>query len=79
MRNAGTPKLKLSAKIFHVHSFVVLFSYFFLMGQFEILIECFLSNWFDELEHILFDQTKMFEIVLYTLSNLFDQINFTMY
>ena len=44
MRNAGMPKLKLSAKIFHVHSFVVLFSYFFLMGQFEILIECFLSN-----------------------------------
>ena len=28
---------------------------------------------------LIFDQTKMFEIVLYTLSNLFDQINFTMY
>ena len=79
MRDASTPKLKLTAKIFHVHSFVVLFSYFFLlMWQFKILIGCFSFTLFDELErHIFkkFDQTNMFRILLYTLSNLFDSTN----
>ena len=55
MRVANTPKRKLTAKIFHVSSFVVLFSYvFLLMQQFKILIECFLSNQFDEIKHVLF-------------------------
>ena len=31
MRDASTPKGKLAAKIFHVHLFVVLFSYIFLL------------------------------------------------
>ena len=31
MKDASTPKRNLAAKIFHVHSFVVLFSYIFLL------------------------------------------------
>ena len=31
MRDTSTPKLKFAAKIFLVHSFVVVFSYFFLI------------------------------------------------
>ena len=41
-------------KIFHVDSCVVLFSYIFLLWQFKILIECFSSNQFDEIKHVLF-------------------------
>ena len=55
MRDASTPKRKLTAKIYHVDSFVVLFSYIFLlMWQLKILIECFSSNEFDEIKHALF-------------------------
>ena len=55
MRDASTPKRNLTTKIFHVNSFVVLFSYILLlMWQFKILIECFLSNPFDEIKHVLF-------------------------
>ena len=53
MRDASTPKRKLTTKIFHVNSFVVLFSYIFLLWQFKILIECFSSNQFDEIKHVL--------------------------
>ena len=54
MRDASKPKRKLTTKIFHVNSFVVLFSYIFLLWQFKILIECFWSNQFDEIKHIHF-------------------------
>ena len=55
MRDANTPKRKLTTKIFHVNSFVVLFSYIFLlMWQFKILIEWFSLNQFDEIKHALF-------------------------
>ena len=48
MRDASTPKRKFTTKIVHVNSFVVLFSYIFLLWQFKILIECFSSNQFDK-------------------------------
>ena len=54
MRDASTLKRKLTTKIFHVNSFVILFSYIFLLWQFKILIECFPSNQFDEIKHVLF-------------------------
>ena len=54
MRNASTPKRKLTAKKFHVNSFVVLFPNIILIWQFKILIECFSSNQFDEIKHVLF-------------------------
>ena len=55
MTDAITPKQKPATKIFHVNSFVVLLSYIFLlMRQFKILIECFSSNQFDEIKHVLF-------------------------
>ena len=53
MRDASTPKRKLTTKIFHVNSFVVLFSYIsLLIWQFKILIECFSSHQFDEIKHV---------------------------
>ena len=55
MRDASTPRRKLTTKIFHVNSLVVLFSYIFLLiWQFKILIVCFSSNQFDEIKHVLF-------------------------
>ena len=36
MRDATTPKLNLATKIFHVDSFVVLFSFFLLCGDLKI-------------------------------------------
>ena len=54
MRDATTPKQKLTTKIFHIISFVVLLFYIFLLiSQFKVLIECFSSNQFDEIEHVL--------------------------
>ena len=54
MRDESPPKQKLTSKIFHVNSFVVLFSYIFLlMWQFKILIQCFSLNQFDEIKHVL--------------------------
>ena len=55
MRDASTPKRKLTTKIFHVNSFAVLFPYIFLlMWQFKILIECFSSNQLDKIKYLLF-------------------------
>ena len=55
MRDATTPKQKLTTKMFHVNSFVVLLSYIFLlMSQFKVLIECFSSNQFDEINMYYF-------------------------
>ena len=55
MRDATTPKQKLTTKIFHVNSFVVLLSYVFLLiSQFKVLVECFSSNQFDEIKYVLF-------------------------
>ena len=75
MRDASTPKRKLTTKIFHVNSFVVLFSYIFLLiWQFEILIEWFSSNQFDEIKHVLFKnwiQQKRFKFC-----HLYYQIDF---
>ena len=70
MSDASTPKRKPTAKIFHVNSFVVLFSYIFLlMWQFKISIECFSSNQFDEIKHALFFknwiQQNCFKILLF--------------
>ena len=57
IRDASTRKRKLTTKIFLVNSFVVLFSYIFLlMWQFKILIECCSSNQFHEIKHVLFFQ-----------------------
>ena len=58
MRDASTPKLNLATKIFHVDSFVVLFSFFL---KFDLM---FSSNLFDKLKHVKFFkkfyQTYMF-------------------
>ena len=55
MRDATIPKQKLTTKIFHVNSFVVLLSYtFLLISQFKVLVECFSSNQFDEIKYVLF-------------------------
>ena len=55
MRESSTPKWKLTTTIFHVNSFVVLFSFIFLlMWQLKILIQCFLWNQFDETKHVQF-------------------------
>ena len=74
MSDASAPKQKLTTKIFHVNSFVILFSYIFLlMWQFKVLIECFSSNLSDEIKRTIFqklDPTKMFQILLFIISNL---------
>ena len=54
-------KTKSCHKIFHVDSFVVLFASFFLLWTLKIFKK--------------FDQTKMFQILLHTLSNLLDSTN----
>ena len=46
MRNANTSNLKFAAKKLYNHSFIVLFSWFFLSGNLEF--------WLDVLEHVLF-------------------------
>ena len=79
MRDASTPKLNLATKIFHVDSFVVLFSSIFLLCddlKFDLMFFIQLIWWIRTC-HILkqFDQAKMFQILLYTLSNLFDSTN----
>ena len=74
MKQATTPKQELITKIFHVNSFVILFSYIFLlMWQSKVLIECFSSNLSDEIKRTIFqklDPTKMFQILLFIISNL---------
>ena len=79
MRDVSTPKLNLATKIFHVDSFVVLFSSFFLLcGDLKLHLMFFIQLiWWIRTPQIFkkFDQTKMVQILLYTLSNLFDSKN----
>ena len=51
MRDASTPKQKLTTKTFHV---IHLWFTFLIMWQFKLLIESFSSNQFDEIKHVLF-------------------------
>ena len=79
MRAASTPKLNLATKIFHVDPFVVLFSSsFFLCGdlKFDLMFLTQLIWWIRTCQIFKkFDQTKMSQILLYALSNLFDSTN----
>ena len=79
MRDASTPKLNLAIKIFHVDSFVVLFSSIFLLCgdlKFDLMFFIQLIWWIRTCQILKqFDQVKMFQILLYTLSNLFDWTN----
>ena len=79
MRDASTPKLNLATKIFHVDSFVVLFSSIFLLcGDLKFDLMFFIKLvWWIRTRQIFkkIDQVKMFQILLYTLSNLFDSPN----
>ena len=59
----STPKLNLATKIFNVDSFVVFSSIFLFYGVLTHQI------------FIKFYQGKMFQILLYPLSNLFDPTN----
>ena len=43
MRDESTPKLNLATKIFHVDSFVVLFSFFLLCGDIKIDLTFFIQ------------------------------------
>ena len=78
-RDASTPKLNLATKIFHVDSYVVLFSSFFLLCgdlKFDLMFFIQLIWWIRTCQILKqFDQAKMFQILLYTLSNLFDSTN----
>ena len=75
----GTPKLNLLTKILHVDSFVFLFSSFFLPCsdlKFDLVFFMQPIWWIRTCQiFVKFDQTKMFQILLYTLSNLFDSTN----
>ena len=76
MRDASTPKLNLPTKIFHVDSFVVLFSSIFLLcGDLKFDLMFFIQLiWWIRTRQIFkkFYLAKMFQILLYTLLNLFD-------
>ena len=79
MRDASTPKLNLATKIFHVDSFVVLFSSIFLLSDdlkcdLMFFIQLIWWIWTRQLFKI-FDQGKVFQMFLYTLSNWFDLTN----
>ena len=75
---------KIYKKIYHVDSFVVLFLWFFVyMWSFQFrqtvfhqinLMNYKTSNFFEKWSN-WFSGTKMFQILLYTLSNLFDSTN----
>ena len=79
MRDASTPKLNLATKIFHVDSFVVLFSSIFLLCRdlkldlmfFIQLISCIRTR---QIFKNLIKQ-KYSKFCCYTLSNLFDSTN----
>ena len=79
MRDESTPKLNLATKMFHVDSLVVLFSSLFLLcGDLKFDLTFFIQLiWWIRTYHIFkkFDQTKMVQILLYTLSNLLDSTN----
>ena len=72
-------KLNLATKIFHVDSFVVLVSSIFLLcGDLKFDLMFFIQIiWWITARQIFkkFDQSKMFQILLYTLANLFDSKN----
>ena len=74
-RDASTPKLNLATKIYHVDSFVVFSSIFLLCSDLKFDLMFFIQLvWWIRTHQILekFDQAKMFQFSLYTLSNLFD-------
>ena len=79
MRDASAPKLNLATKTFHVDSFVVLFSSILILcGDLKFDMTFFIQLiWWIRTRQIFkkFDQTKNFQILLYTLSNLFDSTN----
>ena len=78
MRDASAPKLNLATKIFHVDFFVVFSSIFFLCGDLKFDLMFFIQLIWWIRTHQIFkksDQVKMFQILLYTLSNLFDWTN----
>ena len=79
MRDVSTPKLNLATKIFHVDSFIVFFSSSFLLcgdSKFDLMFLTQLIWWIRTFQIFKkFDQTKMVQILLYTLSNLFDSKN----
>ena len=88
MRDASTPKLNLATKIFHVDSFVVLFSSIFLLCddlKFDLMFfiqliwwirtcQIFLKNWSSK-------NVPNFAVYLikFIRFNKFDQINLTVY
>ena len=79
MRDASTPKLNLATKIFHVDSFIALLSSFFLLYgdlKFDLMFFIQLIWWIRIHQNFKkIDQTKMFQILVYTLSNLLDSTN----
>ena len=79
MRDASAPKLNLATKIFHDDSYVVVFSSNLLLcGDLKFDLMFFIQLiWWIRTRQIFkkFDQAKMFQILLYTLSNLFDSTN----
>ena len=79
MRDASAPKLNLATKIFHDDSYVVVFSSNLLLcGDLKFDLMFFIQLiWWIRTRQIFkkFDQTKNFQILLYTLSNLFDSTN----
>ena len=79
MRDASAPKLNLATKTFHVDSFVVLFSSILILcGDLKFDMTFFIQLiWWIRTCQIFkkFDQAKKFQILLYTLSNLFDSTN----
>ena len=78
MRDASTPKLNLSTKIFHVDLFVVFSSVFLLYGDLKFDLIFFSQLiWWIRAHHVFikFYQGKMFQTLLYPLSNLFDSTN----
>ena len=85
MRDANTPKLNLATKIFHVDSFVVLFSSFFLLcGDLKFDLMFFIQIiWWIRTRQIFknFDQKKNVPTfaaypVKFVWFNKFDQIKF---
>ena len=78
MRDASTPKLNLATKIFHVDFVVVFSSIFFLCGdlKFDLMFFIQLIWWIRTHQNFKkFYQAKMFQILLYPLSNLFVSTN----
>ena len=86
MSDASTPQLNFATKRFHVDSLVVRFSSFFsCLKWFKIWFDVFHPTNLMNMIFKEFDQTKMFQVLLYTLPNLnliqnkFEQINLAVY